>query len=164
MAGPIVKGPAPWYSQGVKGKKPILPSTSATVTLKKSQSGQRFALDRAAAISYALPAPPVAGLTYDFLVTVLQTAGAYVITAGAGVFLLGSIIAFSGEDVTPSATLGPKMFAGNGTTHIKLTTNGTTLGGGIGSWFRFTALSATQWYVEGVVKSPSGSIATPFST
>jgi hypothetical protein len=66
--------------------------------------------------------------------------------------------------VTPSATLGPKQFAGDGSSHIKVTMNGTTLGGGIGTWLRFRCISATLWNVTGVVNSPSGTIATPFST
>lgn len=51
-----------------------------------------------------------------------------------------------------------------GATHIKVTTNATTTGGGIGGWMRFVCTSATKWTVTGVINSPSGTIATPFST
>lgn len=164
MAAPIYTGGAPFIGPGIRGKRPLTASSSAAVVLKKSQSGGTFLFDRASGTSYTLPVP-VVGLYYEFYVSVLQTAGANVIiTNAASVFLTGAIIAFSGEDVTPSSTLGPKMFAGNGTTHVKTTTNGTTTGGGVGTRFAVHAISATVWYVTGVVKSPSGSIATPFST
>jgi hypothetical protein len=104
-------------------------------------------------------------MVYEFLTTVLETGGqAHIVTAGAGVFLAGVVTTFSGEDITPSATLGPKSFSGNGTTHIKTTMNGTTLGGGIGTKLTFRAIDVTHWNVTGTVLSPSGTIATPFST
>jgi hypothetical protein len=41
--------------------------------------------------------------------------------------------------------------------------NGTTTGGLLGTWFRFTALSTTQWLVTGIDQG-SGTVATPFAT
>lgn len=138
-------------------------SGGATRVLTAANSGSVNLFDAATGIAYTLPVP-VAGMEFDFIVTVLQTAGANVVaTDSAATFLLGTVLMFSGEAVTPSATLGPFQFAGNGTTHVKTTTNGTTTGGGIGSWMRYKAISATQWYVTGVIKSPSGNLATPFS-
>lgn len=152
-------------SGGVSGLKNVpVASGGTTRTLTAAQSGSVNLFDSAAGITYTLPAP-AAGLTFDFITTVLQTSSNHVVVTNAGtVFLLGAIAMFSGEDVTPSSTLGPKMYAANGTTHIKYTSNGTTTGGGIGTWLRLTCLSSTQWFVSGVVKSPSGSLATPFST
>lgn len=142
----------------------VAASSSATVTLTAAQSGGIFLMDRASGTQYTLPAP-VVGLQYEFYDSVLQTTGANVVVTDAGTtFVTGSIVAFSGENVTPSATLGPKQFAGNGSSHIKVTTNGTTTGGGIGTWLRAVCVSSTLWYITGVVNSPSGSIATPFST
>lgn len=163
MAAPIYRGGLPFISSGIRGKMPVTASSSAAVTLKRSQSGGSFLFDRASGTSYTLPSP-VAGLWFRFYVSVLQTSGANVVTSVAAVFQAGSVAMFSGEDVTPSSTLGPKMYAGNGTTHVKTTTNGTTTGGGVGSVLEYHCLSATLWYVTGVLKSPSGSIATPFST
>lgn len=142
----------------------VVASGGTTRTLVAGGSGTTNLFDSAAGITYTLPAP-VVGLVYNFFWSVLQTSSAHVVVTNAGtVFLLGAVAMFSDVDVTPSATLGPKMFAGNGSTHIKTTTNGTTLGGGIGSWMQFKCLSATQWAVTGVLRSPSGTIATPFST
>lgn len=139
-------------------------SSSATVTLTSAQSGLTFLMDRASGTQYTLPAP-IVGLRFTFINSVLQTTGNNVVVTDAGTtFLTGSVITFSGEHVTPSSTLGPYQFAGNGSSHVKVTTNGTTTGGGIGTWLEFRCISATIWYVTGVVNSPSGSTATPFST
>jgi hypothetical protein len=165
MAAPIYKGGLPFIKSGIRTKLKVSGFAGTALTLTKSQSNGTFLFDVATNFTYTLPAAPVKGLVYTFHWTVLETGGqAHIVTAGAGVFLQGSVITFSGEDVTPSSTLGPKQFAGNGTTHIKTTMNGTTLGGGIGTWLKFVALSATLWNVSGVVNSPSGTLATPFST
>ena len=145
-------------------RTPVIASASATPTLIAAQSGSVNLFDRASGVAFVLPAP-VAGMTFDFATTVLQTSGADSVTTDAGTtFILGSVATFSGEDVTPSATLGPKMFACNGTSHVKVTMNATTTGGGIGTTLRFIALDSTHWYVNGLIKSPSGTIATPCST
>jgi hypothetical protein len=163
MAAPIYKGGAPFVSSGLRGKNPLSASSSAAVTLKKSQSNGAFLFDRASGTSYTLPVPSV-GLDFTFYVSVLQTTGAnVVVTSGASVFLLGSVIMFSGEAVTPAVNVGPYGFLANGTTFVRHTSNGTTTGGGIGSWMRYHCISATQWLVTGVLKSPSGNMATPFA-
>jgi hypothetical protein len=164
MAAPIYKGGSPFISSGIRGKCPLSPSASATVTLKRSQSNGSFLFDRASGTSYTLPAPAV-GLCYTFYVSVLQTSGAnVVVTNAASVFLTGVVQIFSGEKVTPAVNVGPYQCAGNGTTHIKTTTNGTTTGGGIGSVMVYHCISSTLWMVTGILNSPSGTIATPFST
>lgn len=151
------------YSVGQTVNAPVASGGTAR-TLTAAGSGTTNLFDSAAGITYTLPVP-VAGQMFRFIWTVLQTSSAHVVvTDAATTFLLGAVAMFSGEDVTPSATLGPKMFAANGTTIVKTTTNGTTTGGGIGSWMEFRAISTTVWFVNGVIKSPSGSIATLFST
>ncbi len=163
MSAPIYSGGQPFFKGGIRTKLKVVASASAAVTLTKSQSNSTFAFDRAGGTSYTLPAA-VPGLVYTFYVTVLQTGGAnVVVTSAATVFLTGAVIAFSGEAVTPSSTLGPFMFAGNGTSHLRTTTNATTTGGGIGTWMEYVCISSTLWFVTGVVKSPSGNLATPFS-
>ena len=160
---PTMKGTPPYFNAGIRVRTAPVASASASVTLKNSQSGQTFLFDRASGVTYTLPTPKV-GIYYNFYTSVLQTSGAYVVVTNAGtVFVTGAIVMFSGEDVTPSNLLGPKMFAGNGTNHIKYTSNATTTGGGIGTSFRVTCISTTLWYFTGIVKSPSGTIATPFS-
>lgn len=145
------------------GTAPTTPSGGTARTLAATASGSMNLFDSAAGITYTLPAP-VVGLVFHFLWTVLQTGSAHVVvTDAATTFLQGSVGMFSGENVTPSATLGPKQFAGNGSSHLRTTTNGTTTGGGIGGWMTFRCTAATLWTVTGVINSPSGSLATPFS-
>lgn len=164
MAAPIYKGGSPFISSGIRGKAPVTASSSAAVTLKRSQSNGAFLFDRASGTSYTLPSPS-AGLVFTFYVSVLQTSGAnVVVTSSASVFLTGAIQMFSGEAVTPAVNVGPYQFAGNGSSHVKTTTNGTTTGGGVGSWMTYHCISATLWMVTGNLKSPSGNLATPFST
>jgi hypothetical protein len=149
----------------------VTASGGATRLLTLANSGSVNLFDAATGIAYTLPASPPIGVYYDFLVTVLQTSGANVIAVNAAptlTYLIGSVLSFSGEQVTPSSTLGPYIDnAPLASSFVKTTTNGTTTGGGAGSWFRFLCVStgaATTWYVTGVNHSPSGSIATLFST
>lgn len=139
-------------------------SGGAARTLTAANSGSMNLFDAATTITYTLPAP-VVGQEFEFIWTVLETGGqAHVVVTNAGtVFLVGAVAMFSGDDVTPSATLGPKMFLANGTSFVRFSANGTTTGGGIGSWLRFKCVSSTIWHVSGVIKSPSGTLATPFA-
>lgn len=158
---------APVFTAAPTGqaKVPVTASGGAARTLTAANSGSVNLFDAATSIAYTLPAP-VVGLYYDFLWTALETGGqAHNIVTDAGTtFLAGYVHVISDVNVTPSATLGPKAFAGDGSTHVKVTMNGTTTGGGIGTLLRATCISATVWHVSGVVRSPSGTIATPFST
>lgn len=158
---------APVFTAAPTGpvKLPVTASGGSARTLTAAASGSVNLFDAATSITYTLPAPAV-GLYYDFLWTALETGGqAHVIVTDAGTtFVTGYVETISDVDVTPSATLGPKGFAGNGSSHIKVTMNGTTLGGGIGTFLRFVCISATVWNVSGIIRSPSGTIATPFST
>lgn len=158
---------APVFTAAPTGqvKVAVTASGGAARTLTAANSGSVNLFDAATSISYTLPAP-VVGLYYDFLWTALETGGqAHVIITDAGTtFVAGYVNMISDVNVTPSATLGPKGFAGDGSTHIKVSMNGTTTGGGIGTLLRATCVSATVWYITGIVRSPSGTIATPFST
>ncbi len=163
--GPIYAGGLPFFKGGIRTKFKVVTGSAATVTLTKGQSNTIFAFDQASSgISYTLPAP-VKGLIFRFITTVAQTSGACeVVTDAATTFLVGSVMVFSGEKVTPAVNVGPYQCNADGTSIVEFTMNGTTQGGGIGSWVEFIAISTTQWYVWGVVNSPSGNIATPFTT
>lgn len=149
-------------STGAKAAVTASGGTTRTLTAAGSSSYNLF--DSAAGITYTLPAPAV-GLTFNFIWTVTQSSSNHVVVTDAGTtFLVGGVGMFSATDITPSATLGPKFFAANGTNHVKYSSNATTTGSAIGSWLRMVCVSATLWFVDGVIDSPSGSIATPFST
>lgn len=166
MSAPIYTGGRPFFKGGIRTKQALIPSAGvASVTLNRSQSNQVFLFDQATAgVSYTLPTP-VSGLTYVFYSTVLQTSGTQkVITGNAAVFLTGAVQMYSGEKITPSSTLGPFQFNSPlASSFVTFTMNGTTQGGGIGTWVEFVATSTTAWLVFGTVVSPSGNLATPFT-
>lgn len=138
----------------VKGKRPIISGLGATKTLSVDDTGSTVLLDRAAGIVITLPLG-VPGLVYDFKTTVSVTTNNYkVITGAATEFLAGSY-------VSQAAALA--SFAGNGTTHIAFTMNGTTTGGLVGTVLRFTCLTSTRWSVEGITQG-SGTGVTAYAT
>jgi hypothetical protein len=116
--------------------------------------------DRAAGVVYTLPVITAnnIGMFFDFRTTVTITSNAAkVITGVSTQFILGDVQIV----IVASATTLAAAF--NGSTHVALSSNGTTTGGVIGDQYRLTALSTTQWLIEGMV-SGSGSIATPAAT
>jgi hypothetical protein len=135
----------------------IISGVGATRTLLAKESGSLCLLDAAAGNVYTLPAP-VVGMQFEFQQTVTVTSNAAkVITNSASVFLLGTV------QMVIAASATTLDAAANGTTHVAISSNGTTTGGVIGSRFRVTAISSTQWVIDGSVNG-SGSIATPFAT
>jgi hypothetical protein len=113
-----------------------------------------------AAEDFVLPALTAANtgelaIWYDFLIT--TTATSFTITAAAGDLLTGGVSVMS-------TTAGGEndAFAADGTDDLIFSMNGTTTGGIIGSWVRFTAAGATQWLVQGGTIG-SGTLVTPFS-
>lgn len=136
----------------------VIQSQGSTRTLLAEESGSLCVFDRAAGIVFTLPAP-VEGMQFDFVVkTSITSNAAKVITNAATVFLTGAIM-------TGSLTLAEAgaCFAGDGSTHVAISMNGSTTGGLKGGRIRFTALSATSWYVEGIAVG-SGTTATMFAT
>lgn len=55
------------------------------------------------------------------------------------------------------------VFTGNGSTHVAVSSNGTTTGGLVGSNLKFTKVTSTQWNVSGTMLG-SGTVATAFAT
>lgn len=140
------------------GKHQEIITVAANTTLLSKQSGALVLLAVASGATVTLPTPKE-GMQFDFGVTVSRTSNSYkIITAAATQFLLGAYMA---GDAT-IATSGD-VFTGDGTTHVALTFDGDTKGGLVGGRLRFTALSATQWYVEGMVVG-TGTMATAFAT
>lgn len=135
----------------------VISGQAATRTLLPEESGALCLFDRAAGIVYTLPVPAV-GMQFEFAVTVTITSNAAkIITDAATTFLVGELLMYS------TATASPGGFAANGTTIRAVSANGSTTGGIIGERYRVTAISATQWVVEGV-QVGSGTLATAFAT
>lgn len=137
----------------------VIQSVGATRTLLAKEAGALCLNDVATGIVWTLPAP-VEGMVFEFGTTVSRTStNAYkIITNASTVFLLGAVM--SGDATI--ATSGD-IFTANGTTHVAITLDGDTKGGLIGEHLKFTAISATQWYVRGTVIG-TGTMVDPFTT
>lgn len=153
----VVEGFSPFLEEARLTKKTIS-GQGATRTLSVDESGSTVLFDRAAGIVYTLPlAKP--GVFFDFVITTTITSNsAKVITGAATEFLIGG---YTNVDTDTSNAVA--VFTGNGSTHVAVTQNGTTTGGVLGTKLRFTCLSSTRWFVEGVVQG-SGVVATAFAT
>jgi len=136
----------------------VIGEAAATRTLNRDESGSVLQFDSAAGVVYTLPTP-VIGMYFDFITTTTITSNAAkVITADtASEFILGVCEVIGGTTETTLAAIA------NGSTHVAISSNGTTTGGAIGGRFRLTAISTTQWYIDGYVKG-TGTVATPFAT
>ena len=130
----------------------------AATTLVAADSHALVLLDTAAGSILTLPTP-VAGMTFDIAVSVSVTSNSHVITTAATAteFLAGGL-----QQMIDTTAVSEGQFL-NGTSHVTLTHNGTTTGGLIGTYYTFTAVSATVWMVSGLNAS-SGTLATPATT
>lgn len=149
-------GPAGSIATGLH--RQVIDGVGATRTLLAEESNALCLFDRAAGNVYTLPAP-VAGMQFEFRVTAAVTSNAAkVITNSASVFLIGSVM---GGSLTVADS--GDVFQANGTTHVALSMSGSTTGGLVGGSITFTAISSTQWSVEGDFVG-SGTLADPFAT
>jgi len=132
------------------------------VVLTEAQSASAILVNDAAGLDFTLPAIAAAqiGLSYKFLVTVSVTSNNFRVTAASGDLLLGSVL-MADFDAAYTAPQGVYLTP-NGSSHLVLTCNGTTTGGKKGTAVEFIAVSATGWFVTGLVFG-DGVLATPFS-
>jgi len=137
----------------------IISGVGATRTLLAKESGALCLFDRAAGVVYTLPTP-VEGMQFEFSTSVLVTSNSYkVVTATpASQFIVGSVM---GGSLTVADS--GDVFQADGTTHVAITMGGSTTGGLVGGSFKLTAISTTQWLIEGDFVA-SGTVATPFAT
>ena len=157
MAAWIYRGGKIFFSSPLRQRQDVLASSSAAVTLTRSQSGANFLLDRAAGVTYTLPAPAKVGLFFGFVVTVSVTSNNHkIITDIPGTTLMIG----SAWEVIAAGT-GTEFFP-NGTTNSAVTMNGTTTGGLINTYITCLSINSTTWLVDGTMMA-SGTIATPFT-
>lgn len=130
---------------------------TATATLTQAQSGSVLTLAPAAATVITLPATPVVGTSYTFMVTTAATgSNTLKIITGAGTQLLQGVI----TSATTTASVFESVI---GSSNISVAMNGTTTGGLVGTQLEFTCLSATLWQVFGT-NFTSSTTTTPFAT
>ena len=146
----------PGLSQHSAAARGIISDAVSTRVLTLKESGSVCCFDRAAGVVYTLPTP-VAGAYFDFVTTVTITSNAAkIITNLATEFLLGAV------SLVNDAATTAESFLANGTSITICSSNGTTTGGVAGDSYRVTAISATQWFISGVLIN-SGTAATPLA-
>lgn len=135
-------------------------ATAATLTVTRlAHANRTIVMDKSGGITITLPAATGTGDKYRFVVGSVSTTG-YVIKSVVGTDLMEGIII--GASTTDSATDAARTWL-SGATDDTVTLNGTTTGGvAVGDWVEFEDLTATGWFVRGMV-TQSGSEATPFS-
>ena len=131
--------------------------TTATVTLTADgYAGQRIILDRAAGITFTLPAATGSGNVYEFIVVTTVTSNAYKIQVhNAATTIQGyALIAQDGGDTSV-------MFeAADDSDTIDM--NGSTRGGVKGARAVLTDVKANIWHAQ-VISAGTGTEATPFT-
>lgn len=140
----------------VKGqRRQVISGQGATRVLLPEDSGALVMLDRAAGIVYTLPAP-VAGMTFDFSVSVSGT-GSYSIDTDAATTFIGGGLA--GQSTTAG---GADFFPATISSTVSIDLDATEAGEDAGGYFTMTAISSTVWIVGGVTAG-SGTLITPFA-
>ncbi len=98
------------------------------------------------------------GMKFYVVVSASVTSNSHVVQpANTSQFIIGGI-----QMMIDTTAVSEGQFA-DGATHLTITMNGSTTGGLIGTVLEFTAISATQWAITGLVAG-SGTLATPFTT
>ena len=135
----------------------IIQSVGATYTLSNEESGALCKFDRAAGVVYTLPSSPNEGCWFEFRTTVTITSNAAkVITAGTK-YILGTVFGYTTDATEIDG------FSADGSTHVAISSNGSTTGGVIGDCYTLV-YDGTQWLVEGNIFCGTATPATPFAT
>ncbi len=149
----------------INGKKTVVDTGGAYATpvvLTAAQSGAVILVDDATGLDFTLPAISAddIGMKFEFVVTVSITSNNFRVTAAAGDLLNGGVwmVDFDAAYTAPQGVFLEPDFSDD----LVMTMNGTTTGGKKGTKVEFIAVSATQWFVSGIVAG-DGVLATPFS-
>jgi hypothetical protein len=152
----VITAPDYDFSLGGAGTRQSVLLGSGNLTLTAAMSGA--VIEAAAAEDYTLPALSTAEAGVNFEFVVITTATSLTITAATGDLLVGGVSVMS-----TSAGAENDAFSADGTDDLIFTMNGTTQGGIIGSWVKFTAgTTGLRWLVRGGLIG-SGTLVTPFS-
>lgn len=138
----------------------VISGVTATRTLLPEESGSLCLFDSATLnIIYTLPTP-VAGMVFDFFVSVEGTSGTFIINTKipGSEFILGAVFIYD-DTITES-----DGFQANGSTHVSIDIISDATGQGIGTQMKLVAISTTQWAVTGTLHSISTAGTIPFAT
>ena len=152
-----------FFSDAITYKANIIDTGGAYATpiaLTAAQSGSVILVDDAAGLDFTLPAIAATdiGIFYDFVVTTTISSNNFRVTAATGDLLNGGLWIADFDTANTGAYFAPDQ-----SDDLVMTMNGSTKGGKKGTHVRFTAISATGWYVTGYTVFGDGALATPFS-
>jgi hypothetical protein len=134
----------------------------AAVVLSSADSGGLVVMDKTDGSLTTLPeiTASTIGMTFEFQWPASYASGDQkIITGAAADLIVGTILMFDTDTLTDPLS----VITFNGSSHIACLINAVTDGGLLGSWLRFTAISATQWLIQGVLHH-SGGVSSPVST
>lgn len=135
----------------------VIVADGADVVLTADQSGALCVFDKTDGAQFTLPAA-AAGLWFDFVIVVAPSSVGHRVECASGDFILGSILLDDGDTgLTTTAQ------AANGSTHLAIDLDAATDGWLAGGFFRLTAISGTQWVINGHLLH-TGNVASPFET
>lgn len=136
------------------------------VVLTANDSGKTILLDTAAGLDFTLPAITSSntGIHFRFYVTTTLTSNNYRFTAQSGDLLLGNVLIIDKDAATGDANALFSVFRPNGSSHLVVTIGGSadTSGRLQGGWLELEAITATAWFVRGILIG-DGALATVFS-
>ena len=144
-------------ASGVQAMKRTIVADAASVTLTAAQSGALCVFDKADGALFTLPAAE-AGLFFDFVIVTAPTSVGNKVICASGDFILGSILLDDGDT---GLTTTAQAF--NGSTHLAIDIDAATDGWLAGGFFRLTAISGTQWVIQGHLLH-TGNVASPAAT
>ena len=141
-------------------------SYTASVALTVAQSGSIITGNAAAGMTVTLPAAE-AGLHYSIHVGTTITSNNFIITGATSADTFqGQLISNDFTDLGSITTLSESVatvgFDQPDAADYRITMNGTTTGGKIGSYVNCTAISAVIWHIDGFLSS-DGTLATCFT-
>ena len=125
--------------------------------LLPEESGSLCLFDNAAGQIYTLPAP-VAGMQFDFLVTVAGTSNAYSIDTDAATTFIGGGVAA----VSTTVAEGGDSFVATISSTVSCDLDSDVTGRLVGTTLSIVALSSTTWGISGTIHGV-GTLATPFA-
>lgn len=162
FSGAIAVTGASTLSGAVNYKQQVTDTGGAFATpivLTEAQSGRTILVDDAAGLDFTLPAIAAAqiGTHYKFLVTTTITSNSLRLTAASGDLLRGGVLVFDFDTANTGTYFTPDE-----SNDLIMSLNGSTTGGKKGSVVTVTAITATGWFVEGLIYG-DGTLATPFS-
>jgi hypothetical protein len=151
------------------GKRLVVDTGGAFATpvvLTAANSGSTYLLDDAAGLDFTLPAIAAAdtGINYRFVVVTTLTSNSYRFTAQAADLLMGNVLIVDKDAATGDTNALISVFRPDQSDDLICTIGGSadTSGRLTGGWLEFEAMSATRWFVRGILIG-DGSLVTVFS-